>query len=805
MAIYSGMNATDVRASGALKFRDIPVCRYSLTTEHEKHIYSSREFVRIYRDMAMVREFQTMLLSLNVKGEYNGVKYTPIRPLPAVLGEEAVAVGKAYCHVKGDITFGGKAHLGEVLAAGLCAIEKLTEHELVAIMKKYFDGEVLAPVAERANNNMTDKDIAVNFFLYGLICELLGKKNGFFRGLSGAVGAGFLPFGIYPADAKDENTLAYALGTAIHMKNHNEKGFVSANLAREAMQSGMTMETMSFAHSVAEKGIPLLLTVTTHCTEDSEAGEEALQNALRFGAAYASDMLHAERVDGTSPMAVIDAVARKKELLERGEGPCLIEFVTFPKYGIDPEAPVLSRTGKAGVLRRQTDPMILYREKLLQSGVAREADLKEMELSAGRRMASVLTMALDNELSPRMTGDEIEKLVFAPAAPTRKTPALYPEAGRPHHTCGRVAKIAKKEHFGFAGNGAPVGPEKRYDMTDAIFEPIFARLRENSDLLLLDPVVPGRCDVLAGIDEAIPADKYLRIDASPRALVGTAMGYAMRGEQAVVTLPYAGDLDAVKDLLASLGAVHLRTGGLMTCPVTIRVPVCRDRSGALLHEGLASATGVPGVKVLYPVTPSDMKGLLSSALIGQDPVIIFENERLYELGEGFVEKGVPTEDYTIPMGKADVKKKGTDITILSIGAALYQALEAANLLDEQFGISAEIIDARSAVPFDYGTVLRSVDKTGKLLVVGDGSERGAFMREIAENLMEFAFDLLDAPAVVVGARALPLSGLAMAKQVLPTAETILDAIHQKILPLSGYTPKVKFASEEKLRRAFEGL
>jgi 2-oxoisovalerate dehydrogenase E1 component len=200
-----------------------------------------------------------------------------------------------------------------------------------------------------------------------------------------------------------------------------------------------------------------------------------------------------------------------------------------------------------------------------------------------------------------------------------------------------------------------------------------------------------------------------------------------------------------------------------------------------------------------------MKGMLTTALKTNDPVIVFENERLYDIGECFHESGVPTEDYDLPFGVADVKREGSDITLLTVGAALYQSLEAATILEDKYGISVEVIDARSLVPFDYETVLASLRKTGKLVIVGDSNERGSIMRDIASNVTEFAFDELDAPPIVVGARNLVIPAYEMTKQHFPTAGTILDAIHQKILPLNGYTPTASFTTSEKIRRAKEGV
>ena len=141
---------------------------------------------------------------------------------------------------------------------------------------------------------------------------------------------------------------------------------------------------------------------------------------------------------------------------------------------------------------------------------------------------------------------------------------------------------------------------------------------------------------------------------------------------------------------------------------------------------------------------------MNAALQGTDPVIFFESQRIYDVGEQFHEGGVPEGYYEIPLGEPDVKREGKDITILTIGATtLYRALDAAKVLEEKYGMSAEVIDARSLVPFNYEKVLESVKKTGRIIIAGDATSRGSFLNDLARNVTELAFDELDAPPVVL--------------------------------------------------------
>lgn len=223
------------------------------------------------------------------------------------------------------------------------------------------------------------------------------------------------------------------------------------------------------------------------------------------------------------------------------------------------------------------------------------------------------------------------------------------------------------------------------------------------------------------------------------------------------------------------------------------------------QDWTALVSHIPGLKVAFPATPYDAKGLMTAALNGTDPVIFFESQRIYDVGEQFHEGGVPTESYEVPFGEPDVKREGKDVTILTIGATLYRALDAAKILQEKYNVSAEVIDARSMVPFNYDKVIESVKKTGKIIIAGDACERGSIMAEMAEKVTALAFDYLDAPPVVVGSRNWITPCYEMEKFFFPQPSTFIDAIHERIMPLEGYTPEANFTDGEMLRRSKLGV
>ena len=196
---------------------------------------------------------------------------------------------------------------------------------------------------------------------------------------------------------------------------------------------------------------------------------------------------------------------------------------------------------------------------------------------------------------------------------------------------------------------------------------------------------------------------------------------------------------------------------------------------------------------------------MNAALAGTDPVVFFESQRVYDVGEQFHEGGVPKDYYEIEIGEPDIKRTGNDITILTVGATLYKALNAAKILSEKYNISAEVIDARSIVPFNYEKVIESVKKTGKIVLASDAVERSSVLKEMASKRADLAFDYRDAPPVVVGSRNWITPAYELDKDFFPQEDWIIDAIHQRIMPIDGYVANHNFTDNEKLRRTRLGV
>jgi 2-oxoisovalerate dehydrogenase E1 component len=247
------------------------------------------------------------------------------------------------------------------------------------------------------------------------------------------------------------------------------------------------------------------------------------------------------------------------------------------------------------------------------------------------------------------------------------------------------------------------------------------------------------------------------------------------------------------------------SGNIIKMPVVVRVSVGSKYGAQHSQDWSSLVAHIPGLKVVFPATPYDAKGLMNSALQGTDPVIFFESQRIYDIGEMFHTSGVPVDYYEIPLGEPDIKRAGDDLTILTIGATLYPAIKAADILLKEYGLNAEIIDARTLVPFNYEPVINSVKKTGRIVLASDASSRGSYLKEMAQTITELAFDDLDAPPVVVGSRNWIIPAHEMENFFFPQPEWIIDAIHEKIIPLKNYTGKTDYSAGKSLKLNREGV
>ncbi|MDO5523993.1 MAG: transketolase C-terminal domain-containing protein, partial [Bacteroidia bacterium] len=363
--------------------------------------------------------------------------------------------------------------------------------------------------------------------------------------------------------------------------------------------------------------------------------------------------------------------------------------------------------------------------------------------------------------------------------------------------------------FAFDAEGKPFSKMKQFQLRDGIFEAIMDRFYKDASLVAYGEENRdwgGAFAVYGGMTEALPYHRLFNSPISEASIVGTAIGYAMCGGRVIPEIMYCDFLGRCGDeVFNQLPKWQAMSGNVLKMPVVLRVSVGSKYGAQHSQDWTSLVAHIPGIKVCFPVTPYDAKGLMNAALQGTDPVIFFESQRIYDIGEQFHQGGVPTEYYEIPIGEPDVKKEGKDITFLTIGHTLYPALQAAKELEEKYGMSAEVIDARSLVPFNYEKVIASVKKTGKIIVAGDATARGSFLNDLAANIGSLCFDYLDAPVAVLGSRNWITPAFELESSFFPQVSWFIDMIHERIQPLKGYIAGENFSDAEMVRRAKKGV
>jgi 2-oxoisovalerate dehydrogenase E1 component len=819
MPKVQNIDPSEVRKAGFVEFQPIPVNRYQKSVKEEKENFTNEEFKAIYHDMVLIREFETMLNLIKTKGEYHGTSYNHPGPAHLSIGQESAAVGMAWTLTVDDFIFGSHRSHGEILAKGMSAIHKLDDTQLTEIMETFFDGAVVDIVKKDFNGSV--KELAERFLVYGTLAEIFARKTGFNRGLGGSMHAFFTPFGVYPNNAIVGGSGDIAVGAALYKKVNRKPGLVVANIGDASLACGPVWEGINFAamdqftelwEGEMNGGLPVIINIMNN--QYGMGGQTVGETmgygiAARIGAGVNGEQMHAERVDGYNPLAVIDAYKRKRKVIEEKRGPVLLDVLTYRYSGHSPSDASSYRTKEEVEAWEAQDCIRSYGEQLLEAEVVSQADLDLISDDIRKLVNEMFLLAINDEISPRMdNADIIGEMMFSNGSVDSFSDAK-PDVLMPMEENPRVKKIANKERFAFDAEGKPYSKMKQYQLRDGIFEAIIDRFYKDASLIAYGEENRdwgGAFAVYGGLTEALPYHRLFNSPIAEASIVGTAIGYAMCGGRVIPEIMYCDFIGRAGDeIFNQLPKWQAMSGNVLKMPVVVRVSVGSKYGAQHSQDWTSLVAHIPGIKVCFPVTPYDAKGLMNAALQGTDPVIFFESQRIYDVGEQFHDGGVPTGYYEIPLGEPDVKKAGKDITFLTVGHTLYPALKAAKELEEKYGLSAEVIDARSLVPFNYEQVIASVKKTGKIIVAGEATTRGSFLNDLAANIGQMAFDYLDAPVCVLGSRNWITPAHELEDAFFPQPSWFLDVIHERIQPLKGYIPGQNFTDGEMVKRAKKGI
>jgi 2-oxoisovalerate dehydrogenase E1 component len=812
------INPAEVRKPDVITIKDIHVNRYKNDIQTEIKLYGKEKLRRIWYDMAVIREFENMLNTFKIQGAWMGIEYNHKGPAHLSMGQEAAAVGQCVNLSTDDYIFGSHRSHGEILAKCFSAVGQLDEKKLEAVMKEFLGGQTLA-VAEKIPYKDV-KDLAENFVLYGTLAEIFARSAGFTRGLGGSMHAFFIPFGSMPNNAIVGGSADIATGAALFKRVNKKPGIVIANIGDASMGCGPVWEALCMASMDQYRTLwpkelggapPVMFNFFNNFygMGGQTAGETmGYGTVARVGAAFSPDNLHSERVDGYNPLAVADAVRRKKDILLEGRGPVLLDTMTYRVSGHSPSDASSYRTPEEIKAWQDADALESYGAYLIENKITTGAALEKEREAIKAKLLEVVKLATNDEVSPRIGGPFIESVMFSNGN-VEKFDGRKPELLQPVEENLRVKALAGKIRYGFDGEGKPVSKNKAYQYRDALFEAMLHRYA-------IDPAMAawgeenrdwgGAFAVYRGLTEIIPYSRLFNSPISEAAIVGSGVGYALSGGRAVVELMYCDFLGRAGDEIFNQAAKwQSMSAGILKMPLVVRVSVGNKYGAQHSQDWSALVAHIPGLKAYFPATPYDAKGMLNLALRGTDPVIFFESQLLYDKAEEFEKSGVPEGYYEVPEGEPVIRKTGKDITIATLGATLYKAVDAAKILKTEHDLDAEIIDIRFINPLNYDVLIESVKKTGRLLLASDAAERGSFLHTVASNIQTFAFDYLDAPVTVVGSRNWITPAAEMEELYFPQVAWLIDAIHERILPLKGYAPLTNQTTLELIGRNKNGV
>lgn len=786
---------------------------YQANFYHELERYGRERLRRIYYDMLIIREFEKMLRSFHAKGTYGGMQLRLSSPAINASESETVAVGLCLELERTDLIFGEQRGHAELIAKCFSGIRTLHEEELFNLLKKYRKG-ALFKVIEDSRITQNIYEMAEYLVLYGLLAEILGCRTGFNAGLCASANAFFEPLGVMPNNAIRGGSTAMAFGSALFKKCNDAHGIAIASLNEDALANGVTWETLIFASMDQYQRIwekegapPFLINVYNRRARAEEISANTVLGTrimARLAAGINQQSMHAERVDGENPLAVADAIRRKKKVLYEGRGPVLLENVirrTREASFLEPESKE-AKEEFAEEKNQSRDPVKKYEDYLIAHNIMNSEIRDSFCDDARTKILTALKLAQQEELSPRTTTDIVRTTMFSSSRSDSSVLLQGEESSR-------IQELSGKKRYARDEQGRLHPARELYTFRDAVFEAVLNAASADSSLILYGDSSresPDMNDCYRGLAEFLPHHRYFSAPATAPAIIGAAVGYALSGGRVLLTLSRCDFLGRAGDeIFNQMAKWQGLSAGVLQMPLLLRVTVGGGDSAQLSQDWTSFAAQVPGLQAMYPVSPYDAKGMLSQALSSSNPALFFESHKLYDIGELFYQNGVPKPHYEIEPGIPVRRRSGSDLSIFTLGPSLYPALAAARFLSETQNVQTDLIDLRFINPLNYSLLLESIKKTGKLLLVSDAAERASFMHTVASNITAAAFNYLDAPPQVLGSQNWPKPPAKLERAFFPTERSIVDAIDQNLIKLKGYQPRSIQSIAEKIRAQGLGI
>jgi len=592
-----------------------------------------------------------------------------------------------------------------------------------------------------------------------MMAELLGKKTGCCKGKGGSMHIVDLSVGLLGCTGIVGSLIPVATGAGLSIKLKGTDQSVACFLGDSAINTGAFHEAMNLA-SLWKLPVIFICENNLYGLSTSVSRSTSTKEFLHRAAAY--DM-PGVTVDGMDVFAVYDTVRRAVQRARRGKGPTFVECRAYRFRGHmegDPKEGLTYRTEREVAAWKKRDPIDRLRRRLLEMHILTEKQSRSIEQTVASEVDAAVAFA---EQSPYPEQTEAMEDVFQ-----EKTDQEIP--------------------FSKIEDGV-----RQLDLRTAINEALREEMRRDKAVLVLGEDIGtygGIFKCTQGLLEEFGEERVRDTPVSETAIVGAAIGAAATGLRPVAEVMFEDWIDLAMDQICNqMAKMRYMSGGQIRLPVVIRAAGgsrCPVASGGAQHSQSLEAwfMHVPGLIVATPATPYDAKGLLKTAIRGNDPVLFFEPKLSYFAQASKLYPSVigpvPERDYTIPFGVADLKRKGRDATIVAVMMMVHKALAAAQELTKQ-GIEVEIVDPRTLAPFDKNTVIDSVKKTGRLVIATEDCRTCGIGSEIAAMISEEAIDYLDAPIKRIAALDVPVPySPALEKVVIPDENGIIGAVKELV-------------------------
>jgi 2-oxoisovalerate dehydrogenase E1 component len=561
-----------------------------------------------------------------------------------------------------------------------------------------------------------------------MMAEVLGKSGGYCKGKGGSMHIADVSHGNLGATGIVGGNIPVAVGAALAQKIQGTDRVVLCFFGDGASNTGNFHEALNMA---SLWDLPVIFVVENNLYAMSVPWSKASKKASisQRASAYGIPGLS---VDGMNVLEVRGAVKDAAERARKGEGPTLIEAVTYRWYGHSHSDPRAYRTREEEAEWRERDPIKTLNSDLQTINLLTESESESIEQAVEQKLENAMGYS---ENSPEPSTDELYTDLFAPSKFTPQdieTEKLLRQ---------RVRESTEMRQISYA---------------QALQEALREEMKRDERVFIMGEDVGlygGAYGATRGLWDEFGEWRVLDTPISEATIGGAAVGAAMAGMRPVAEIMYVDFTPLAMDQIANQGAKNrYMFGGKTAVPMVVRTEGGAGRAIAAHHsQSLESLwTHFPGIYVVMPSTPYDAKGLLKASIRDDNPVMFIEHKMLYK------EKGpVPEDDYIIPLGVADVKRSGKDLTIVTYSRMVLRSLEAAEILSQE-GIEVEVIDLRTLNPLDIDTVITSIKKTGRFVGVTEAYENTSFINEVMAQINDYAFDWLDAPMVRVAAANVPV-------------------------------------------------